>query len=689
MIKPLIKILILIPNLENVEKDKIRIAKQFISQTENEINKKGGIGELNIVISMTESPDYVKEKQINFSPEPDIIIGHDEPRWFHYHPNFMNYFPGLFLSKFDPVVPIHSERVFDLTDKLSDNRASLAFFAQALKPKAILFFQHPELITDAAKRRYKEKLKEVKWNGSFEMVALSEDDQETIEEYDNHLISDQKMKPNGKLQKLVRRLKNKIEKLPDGSVVALNNPAFNLLISDLEDIAIDKHFWIFDLTDTYAYSCFLTKTINDDIRIPKLINQFCEQNSIKSDEVLGDLVFLHELLMPIFLCSESAKFSKHKYETPQDVFEQLPVALNTYDGHKNMFVKHGFSYAFKNNKNIAPPSTVALFRTYVRELNDYEEIYFAEQPSLENKIKKTVFAYIDIKRVEEINVTTGTWNVDFELEVNAPFSDPERKIVFSNKALKENSIWSIRTVRESSDEDKEDPRHQTKYRINGTFDFSPEISQFPFDLQTIYIDMALQKEAEDHYVLQPQLKSLIDKEFTVDGWKLISANSGTITEKNMDRLGSTGLETNVYQSTAIRSEWKIARTNNLSVQRSLTPLLVLILLSWHSSFFEYSELISTIEINTTVFLAGVALYFSAEKPQGDRYTYIDKLFMSFYVAIGTLILSEFSILINQKTYNLIHALWQIVIPLLLVILLLNYYSKIRNIARLRTNKFYR
>jgi len=85
----------------------------------------------------------------------------------------------------------------------------------------------------------------------------------------------------------------------------------------------------------------------------------------------------------------------------------------------------------------------------------------------------------------------------------------------------------------------------------------------------------------------------------------------------------------------------------------------------------------------------VALYFSAEKPQGDRYTYIDKLFMSFYVAIGTLILSEFSILINQKTYNLIHALWQIVIPLLLVILLLNYYSKIRNIARLRTNKFYR
>ena len=74
MIKPLIKILILIPNLENVEKDKIRIAKQFISQTENEINKKGGIGELNIVISMTESPDYVKEKQINFSKEANKII---------------------------------------------------------------------------------------------------------------------------------------------------------------------------------------------------------------------------------------------------------------------------------------------------------------------------------------------------------------------------------------------------------------------------------------------------------------------------------------------------------------------------------------------------------------------------------------------------------------------------------------
>ena len=75
------------------------------------------------------------------------------------------------------------------------------------------------------------------------------------------------------------------------------------------------------------------------------------------------------------------------------------------------------------------------FRTHIHEINGYEEIYFAEQPSLGTKIKTTVFAYIDIKRVDEINITRGTWNVDFELEVNSPFSDPEN-IYFSNRSLK-------------------------------------------------------------------------------------------------------------------------------------------------------------------------------------------------------------------------------------------------------------
>ena len=55
------------------------------------------------------------------------------------------------------------------------------------------------------------------------------------------------MKPNSKLQKILRRLKSKIEKSPDETVVALNNPLFNEVISDIHS-TIDKYFWIFDLT---------------------------------------------------------------------------------------------------------------------------------------------------------------------------------------------------------------------------------------------------------------------------------------------------------------------------------------------------------------------------------------------------------------------------------------------------------
>ena len=38
-----------------------------------------------------------------------------------------------------------------------------------------------------------------------------------------------------------------------------------------------------------------------------------------------------------------------------------------------------------------------------------------------------------------------------------------------------------------------------------------------------------------------------------------------------------------------KTEWKVARRNNVAVLRSLIPLLVMILLSWYSSFFDFSK----------------------------------------------------------------------------------------------------
>ena len=125
----------------------------------------------------------------------------------------------------------------------------------------------------------------------------------------------------------------------------------------------------------------------------------------------------------------------------------------------------------------------------------------------------------------------------------------------------------------------------------------------------------------------------------------------------------------------IRNEWVISRKFNLSIFKSLIPLYILLFLSWYTSFLDKENTQATVGINTTVFLAGVALYFSAEKPRNSKLTIIDKFFIGFYVSLGTLIISEFSIFIGDELYEILHKFWQSFIPILFVLSFIFLFRK--------------
>ena len=223
-----------------------------------------------------------------------------------------------------------------------------------------------------------------------------------------------------------------------------------------------------------------------------------------------------------------------------------------------------------------------------------------------------------------------------------------------------------------------DNRHQVKYRITGAFDFSPEIRNFPFDEQKLEIHTALEQSAKNTKLQEP-IKELVDRDFEIKGWKIISADTGTDRSKNFDRLG-TNLETKVILMERNIVQWTVQRQNIIPALRSFVPLFVLIFLSWYSSFYNIDDAKSAVTLNTTVFLAGVALYFSAEKPKGSKFTFIDRLFIYFYAAIGTFIVTEFSVLLGSDWYQLAHLAWSIAIPVLLFGLVL---SMIRNIIMVK------
>ena len=107
------------------------------------------------------------------------------------------------------------------------------------------------------------------------------------------------------------------------------------------------------------------------------------------------------------------------------------------------------------------------------------------------------------------------------------------------------------------------------------------------------------------------------------------------------------------------------------------------ILAWYCSFNGPEAMFETIEINTTVFLAGVALYFSAEKPKGSSFTFIDKMFIYFYVAIGLQILSEFTLMIDERLYQITHLVWQVAIPFAIVIFLQIVWRKQNGMSKAR------
>ena len=234
------------------------------------------------------------------------------------------------------------------------------------------------------------------------------------------------------------------------------------------------------------------------------------------------------------------------------------------------------------------------------ELDKCEPILFEIQANAEGKASSVVYSYIDVIRVENIDVSEGFWVGLFELEINSIYMNPIKHIRFGNRSTT-NDLWEVLEIRNTKDND----RFQVKYRITGAFDFEPDIKNFPFDSQKLEIHTALEQSAENA-VLQPPITALVDREFEVKGWKIIDADTGVQRSKNFDRLGAN-LQTKVVIMERNVVQWTLRRQNIIPALRSFVPLFVLIFLSWYSSFYNVDDAKSAVTLNTTVFLAGVAL----------------------------------------------------------------------------------
>lgn len=674
------KIKILSPPLLERESISLRNFRKYcMKKIETEINHSGGIGGFpieiqNLLIKKTEigeinniSQDMKIFEHYYRSSNAQIIL--DIPNaFFREIPNFFKKFNGLSFSHCDPVDKFKHRRLFDTNNEFFDNRKTVSFFANHLLPSSILLFQDSYYANDSSFKRYEVSLRQNGFKGDFKKFSLKEDDEKL-------LLNDK----NNQSNHLILKISKLLKALPKNSLVILNVHYSEQIFKIVRQLSESKNINVVKLTlgdSSNEEEYLFTHSLNQDLELQDRISSFVSEGKIKIEslppfEEITNIYYT--ALIPVYLCQYAVNSTGKKFETSIDVIDKLPELINNLDGERDTFLHLGNNYSFKDNK-LVNKETFAFRRIYIDQIKGFENVYFEIQPGDKQQIKEVMFVYLDLIKVEEINISKNYWISEFELEVNSSIGEPIEFIRFENRA-ELIDIWNIKKVNEY----KINKRFQTKYRIAGAFDFKAEIAEFPFDRQKLTIEISLDSKSQNQ-ILQPPINSIVDTEFLINGWNIIGAKSGTLSRKNFDRVGSA-LQTKVQVKKINKTEWKVARRNNVAVLRSLIPLLVMILLSWYSSFFDFSKAITTVQLNTTVFLAGVALYFSAEKPNGSKFTLIDKLFIYFYFAIGLLILSEFSVLVSEELYKFTHLIWQISIPCLIFVLLTNLWNKYKNLTK--------
>ena len=143
------------------------------------------------------------------------------------------------------------------------------------------------------------------------------------------------------------------------------------------------------------------------------------------------------------------------------------------------------------------------------------------------------------------------------------------------------------------------------------------------------------------------------------------------------------LEMGVELIEDIRIGWTVARDNSITMAKIAFPILFLFFLNFYTTFLPFKESNLALGILTTTFLAGIALYFSTEKPQPLKLTTIDLIFIYYYFQVGiTALVIGSAALINEIIFNYFALGLQLLLPISIGLAAFQLYKRICSV-RLR------
>jgi hypothetical protein len=587
-----------------------------------------------------------------------------------YNPSIINelkkrkffFFPqNLTISKLDDFEEDTKKRIFKLSR--ADQKAKIAFINNEISKytsKKVYFFHQGLRLSESLLKEHKDK-------SYFTSFSFKDFDLEKLEQKFQELLIDLKddelivldlnlsvfrtlfehLIKKGHLNKVITTfgsLQNRFEKLPFDLIQLVGNHDIpSVAIEDLmskvygENITPDQKTLLLDSTfrlevPLLAFEC-----------LKKLYSNTDDISSINNDQIDDKII---------------------------DTFR-------SFNGRSDIFVGKRIQYAFdENNSNITRENYAFTFPNSLQtEKFKIPKIFYPKQfCTVNDKLVEfdTVYSYIDVLRVTNINIQDKTWTSEFYLDVVSKSENPLDDIIFNNLSSN-NDKFSSKIIWERKD--KNDYK-TVRYYIVANFDFLAIADNYPFDWQSLYISTSLKDSTQQ--MLQPIPLELVDNEFDINEWIIENSFSGIKYKKNF-LYQDTDLKKAVNVTKENRLGWIIRRKNTATLLKIGIPMFFLIFLVYYSVFLGFDKSSESIGILTTTFLSAIALYFSVEKPEPKKMTIIDIIFIWFYIVNGlTITIFSLSSLITEKIHIYSSGLLKFLIPLSLISIATYLFKRVKN-----------
>lgn len=592
---------------------------------------------------------------------PVFTNGHSIPK---YNPSIVEnikdqsffYFPQNVTSdSYDKFEENVKKRIFKVSR--ADQSAKLAFIDNEIKKHSSskVYFFHQDL------RLFEKMLTGHKDNKNFISISLKEIDEKDLDQ----------------------KIKSYLDEIKPEDLIVLDlnlkafRPIFNYLNSNgLSNKVINTFGTIENRFEKINFN--LIQLIGNhgipSVSIEDLMSKIYGENITPTNKALL-LESTFRLEIPILAFQTLKKCINSGLTNIED--QNILETLLSFNNDSDVFVGKRIQYGFnQSNENILKENYAYTFPNSLQnEKFKIPKILHPTQFSTVNgKIRQfnTVYNYIDVLRVTNIDIKEKTWTAEFYLDLVSQTDDPIDQVIFNNLSSTNDKFSSKEIWRRKDDDDY----NTVRYYIVANFDFLAIAVNYPFDWQSVYISMTLKDNSK--HILQPIPLELVDDEFDINEWHIENAFSGIKYKKNF-LYKDTDLKKTVTVSSENRLGWTLRRKNTATLFKIGIPMFFLTFLVYYSVFLGFDKSSESIGILTTTFLSAIALYFSVEKPEPKKLTIIDIIFIWFYIVNGfTITAFSLSSLITEKIHYYTSGFLKFIIPLSLISIVIYLYKRVQN-----------